>query len=321
MQSQSNKICDRCKIKPIRDQERGEYFCPRCGKIIESQIYDLGIQSKSYISQNVTRASVSNPNPFYSHLISTSIDLKNRDTYGKSIGMKSKLNTNLLRIWQKRLRVTNIQDKNLISAILEVQRLGNCFNLSDYIKQESTNMYKQLGSKNISKGKSVFGLISAITYILCIKNKIPITLQEINRVSKVKKRRITKLYRLIIKQLGVKLELPTIKNYVNKYITYINFNSSLEIGKFRDQCVEIIDYYSNKLETGKGPLTITCALIYILAKLNDMDFDLKVFISKVNITRITFKLKVKSLLELIEKDNYFKFDTSKFADISELKNV
>ena len=100
----------------------------------------------------------------------------------------------MLRVWQKRLRVTNIQDKNLIDAIASVQRICNNFNVSDFIKEcfpLKGHLYKNVSSRNITKAKSVASLVKAIVYILAIKNKIPVILEQINRISKVKKRRIT----------------------------------------------------------------------------------------------------------------------------------
>ena len=56
--------------------------------------------------------------------LSTEIDWKNKDAYGKSIPTRNRAQLYRLRKWQRRVRISNATERNLATALSELDRIA-----------------------------------------------------------------------------------------------------------------------------------------------------------------------------------------------------
>ena len=103
--------CPECKSHTlVRDYERAELVCSDCGLVIDENFIDQGPEWRAFDhDQRMKRSRVGAPMTYTIHDkgLSTMIDWRNRDSYGKTISSKNRAQLYRLRKWQRRIRVSN----------------------------------------------------------------------------------------------------------------------------------------------------------------------------------------------------------------------
>ena len=96
--------CPECKSHTlVRDYERAELVCSDCGLVIDENFIDQGPEWRAFDhDQRMKRSRVGAPMTYTIHDkgLSTMIDWRNRDSYGKTISSKNRAQLYRLRKWQ-----------------------------------------------------------------------------------------------------------------------------------------------------------------------------------------------------------------------------
>ncbi|HOG97316.1 MAG TPA: TFIIB-type zinc ribbon-containing protein, partial [Methanothrix soehngenii] len=121
--------CPECKSHTlVRDYERAELVCSDCGLVIDENFIDQGPEWRAFDhDQRMKRSRVGAPMTYTIHDkgLSTMIDWRNRDSYGKTISSKNRAQLYRLRKWQRRIRVSNATERNLAFALSELDRMAS----------------------------------------------------------------------------------------------------------------------------------------------------------------------------------------------------
>ncbi|MFB6235124.1 MAG: transcription initiation factor IIB family protein, partial [Halopenitus sp.] len=109
--------CDSSEIVTDTDHER---ICDDCGLVLDGQQIDRGPewrafnhserQSKSRVGAPVTKT-------MHDKGLTTTIDWKDKDAYGRSISSKKRSQMHRLRKWQERIRTKDAGERNLQFAL------------------------------------------------------------------------------------------------------------------------------------------------------------------------------------------------------------
>src|SRR3989304_7646559 len=103
--------CPECGAKSVsRDYERAEIICNSCGLVIDEKIIDNGPEWRAFDhEQRGKRTRTVAPMTYTIHDkgLSTVIDWRNKDGYGKDIPARKRAQTYRLRKWQQRIRGSN----------------------------------------------------------------------------------------------------------------------------------------------------------------------------------------------------------------------
>jgi ribosomal protein S27E len=125
--------CPECKSHTlVRDYERAELVCSDCGLVIDENFIDQGPEWRAFDhDQRMKRSRVGAPMTYTIHDkgLSTMIDWRNRDSYGKTISSKNRAQLYRLRKWQRRIRVSNATERNLAFALSELDRMASALGL------------------------------------------------------------------------------------------------------------------------------------------------------------------------------------------------
>lgn len=100
--------CPECGSRNlVQDYERAELVCSECGLVVDAEFVDEGPEWRAFDhDQRMKRSRVGAPMTYTIHDkgLSTMIDWRNRDSYGKSISSKNRAQLYRLRKWQRRIR-------------------------------------------------------------------------------------------------------------------------------------------------------------------------------------------------------------------------
>ena len=126
----------------VHDHERAELVCQSCGLVIDDEFIDRGPEWRAFdADQRKKRARVGAPMTLTIHDkgLSTMIDWRNRDSYGRAISSKNRAQLYRLRKWQRRIRVSNATERNLAFALSELDRMASALGLPRNIRETAAS--------------------------------------------------------------------------------------------------------------------------------------------------------------------------------------
>jgi len=288
--SQDFNRCPECGSNTINVLEKGETVCKGCGLIVRERLIDLshsGIraytkQEKERKSRTGSPISVLVPDIGLATIIDPS-EIKNQD-----LKRAAKWSTHLS--WENR---------NMLIAITELKRIGSILNFPERVKKAAVKLYKKVFEKDLLRGRSIKGMITACAYYKCKEERIPITLQEILDESAINEKIIKKCFKVLVKQLNL--------NTHNLDPVYLIPRFCADLGlpvKVEKACVKILkDYYKNHNICGKDPKGFCAGVIYLVAKFKNIKISQKEISQLVGVTEVTLRSRYKDLLKNL-KLNY-----------------
>ncbi len=237
--------CPECKSHTlVRDYERAELVCSDCGLVIDENFIDQGPEWRAFDhDQRMKRSRVGAPMTYTIHDkgLSTMIDWRNRDSYGKTISSKNRAQLYRLRKWQRRIRVSNATERNLAFALSELDRMASALGLSRNVRETAAVVYRKAVDKNLIRGRSIEGVAAAALYAACRQCNVPRTLDEIAEVSRVSRKEIGRTYRFVSRELALKLMPTSPIDYIPRFCSGLNLK-----GEVQAKGIEI-------LRAGAGP--------------------------------------------------------------------
>jgi transcription initiation factor TFIIB len=299
-ENQTETACPECGSRVlVQDRERAELVCKNCGLVIDDEFIDRGPEWRAFdAEQRNKRARTGAPMTLTIHDkgLSTMIDWRNKDSYGRSISTKNRAQFYRLRKWQRRIRVSNATERNLAFALSELDRMASALGLPRNIRESTAVVYRDAVDKNLIRGRSIEGVAAAALYTACRQCRVPRTLDEIAEVSRVSRKEIGRTYRFISRELSLRL-LPTSPlDYVPRFCSGLKLN-----GEVQTRTVEILrQAYERELTSGRGPTGVAAAAIYIASMLGGERRTQREVAEVAGVTEVTIRNRYKELAEKLD---------------------
>lgn len=292
--------CPECGSRNlVHDYERAELVCNECGLVVDSDFIDQGPEWRAFDhDQRMKRSRVGAPMTYTIHDkgLSTMIDWRNRDSYGKSISSKSRAQLYRLRKWQRRIRVSNATERNLAFALSELDRMASALGLSRNVRETAAVVYRKAVDMNLIRGRSIEGVAASALYAACRQCNVPRTLDEIAEVSRVSRKEIGRTYRFISRELGLKLMPTSPIDYIPRFCSGLNLH-----GEVQSKSVEILRQAAEKeLTSGRGPTGVAAAAIYISSILCGDRRTQREVAEVAGVTEVTIRNRYKELAEQLD---------------------
>ncbi|ADI73254.1 MULTISPECIES: transcription initiation factor IIB [Methanohalobium] len=292
--------CPECgSINLEQDYERAELVCSDCGLVVDAELVDEGPEWRAFDhDQRMKRSRVGAPMTYTIHDkgLSTMIDWRNRDSYGKSISSKNRAQLYRLRKWQRRIRVSNATERNLAFALSELDRMASALGLPRTVRETAAVVYRKAVDKNLIRGRSIEGVAAAALYAACRQCSVPRTLDEIGEVSRVSRKEIGRTYRFISRELSLKLMPTSPIDYVPRFCSGLKLK-----GEVQSKGVEILRQASEKeLTSGRGPTGVAAAAIYIASILCGERRTQREVADVAGVTEVTIRNRYKELSEELD---------------------
>ncbi|MBD3228825.1 MAG: transcription initiation factor IIB [Candidatus Lokiarchaeota archaeon] len=299
----SNKSMDRCpecsSTNLIVDNQRGERICGNCGLVVTEKEIDQGPEWRAFNSEERSKRSrVGSPTTYTVHDkgLSTMIDWHNKDHYGKKLSPKRRAQVYRLRKWQIRTRVHSSIDRNLAFAMSELDRLASQLGIPRGVKESSAVFYRKSIEKKLIRGRSIEAMIAASIYAACRLRKVPRTLDEIARHSRISRKDLGRCYRLILRELKIRIPIASPVEFIPR------FGAELDLsGRSQKRAAEIIKAAGEQgLTAGKDPTGLAAASIYISAILEGERRTQREIAEVAHVTEVTVRNRYKELVKELE---------------------
>jgi transcription initiation factor TFIIB len=242
--------CPECGSKNVvTDPTHAELYCADCGMIIVENIVDLGPEWRAYDSEQASKRIRTGPPMSYR--------IHDR-------GLSTPMPKLPMRTRSFQWTSMDSSEKTLAFALVEIDRMASALRLPNYIKEETSVLYRKAARHKLIKGRSIEELVSAMLYITCRQCGVPRTLKEIAGVSRMPLRKIRRAYLFLLKKLNIKLALADPACYIPRFCSELELRDVI-----RERAIGIIKE-SRKRVAAKGwaPAGTAAGAIYLALTLS-----------------------------------------------------
>lgn len=288
-------ICPECLQNSfIVDHNTGDKVCRSCGLVKEERLIEPTQEWRSFTYEDYnTKTRVGAPFTLTIHDkgLSTMIDWRDKDALGRPLSAAKRIELFRLRKWNSRMRIHTSTDRNLAFAMSELDRLSSQLNCSKTIKENAAIFYRKAIDKNLIRGRSIEAMICASLYAACRISRLPLSLEDFEENSRICNKDIGRCYRLIIRELQIKIPNLTAKNFVPKFINELRLSENV---------VQKANQILQKAKSlgfiaGKDPTGLAAAAIYIACLMTGEKRTQKEIAQVANITEVTVRNRYKDL--------------------------
>ena len=160
---------------------------------------------------------------------------------------------------QQLLEKRNHDDLNFKVAMEKCNTLKDKLALSNTLYVKAVHVYKKIIDKNFTKSKSIDVMVAAVIYVACRDSDIPCTLNDITKVTGLKKNLIAKYYRMILANLNLQIPVSDITQWVLRIANEVQISN-----KVKQHAITILDNAKKRnYLAGKEPMGIAAAAIYL----------------------------------------------------------
>ena len=147
------------------------------------------------------------------------------------------------------------------------------------------------------RGRSIKAMVAAALYYSCRKERIPRTLQELVDQTTCTPRDIRRCYRIIIRELELKVPAMDPVMLIPKYSDELGL--SLEVEK---AAAELLNKFSKRMTTsGKDPKGLVAAAIYLASQTLHEAKSQSRIARTIGVTEVTLRSRYKEFLSFINK--------------------
>jgi transcription initiation factor TFIIB len=256
--------CNQCqKYTLVLDVISSEYVCSTCGCVSNEKIYNNEL-SNFEKSEYKDKSRIGMPESLtVSHKgLSTLIGLNDTDGRGKMLDPAQKESIQRLRTWNNRSQLNDSISRNLDKALKYLNNFGDKLYLSPAVMENAAYIYRKAAIRKLAKGRSTISLVAASIYAACREIAIPKTISDIAYVCNLPTKEIMSHYKLILKELSLKI--PVIQGV--DYVTIISNRLKLT-EKTKREALRIFSLVQHsRISIGKNPRAFAGAIIYIASQ-------------------------------------------------------
>ena len=283
----------------ITDHESGEIICSNCGMVITDKTQDVATPEwRAYTTEEKNeKARTGSPTSLAVHDmgLSTVIGRANRDAGGQIFDVSMRSTIERLRTWDSRIQVHSSEDRNLRQAFQHLDTLKDKLGLSYAIVEKTAYIYRKAYERQLPRGKTIVGVLTAALYIACRDMGAPRTLKEIATVSNIKRKDIARNYRTLVFELDIKIPIVDPMSCIIRIANKVSLSD-----KTKRQAIRLMGNIAKDeivLSAGKNPMGFAASILYLasIATKDDDHIRQKGLAEAAGVTEVTIRNICKSL--------------------------
>jgi len=137
--------------------------------------------------------------------VSSLIARTNKDAHGNKLDRSIFDRMYRLRQWNFRSQACGAT--NLHRAFQELYKLKDKLGLADAVIEKAAYIYRKAKERRITHGRSTAAILAAAAYIACRELEAPKTLNDIATMANMKRKSLSREYRLLVTELDLKIPI------------------------------------------------------------------------------------------------------------------
>ena len=255
--------CPGCKNERIiTDSESGEMICSSCGRVISDKLQDIDSEWHRYFideSKIGTRIGSRSSLARHDMGLSTVIGRSGRDASGNKLDSVMRTKMNRLATWDLRSQLHTPKDRSLRQAFFKLDVLKDKLGLSDSIVEKAAYIYRKAQSKKITRGRTISGVLTAAIYISCREMGIHRTLNDIAAACSVKRKELSKDFRILCTRLDLRIPQPDPMKCIAKVANKVKLSEKTK----RQATLIMSNVTKQEISAGKDPMGLAASVLYL----------------------------------------------------------
>jgi len=288
--------CPECGAAGITNEKRGETVCRECGVVLEEDVVDRGPEWRSFDARDKAEKSrVGSPTTEMLHDkgLSSVIDWQNKDAHGQTLSAKKREQMSRLRTWDERFRSRSAQDRNLKQALGEIDRMASALGIPKDARETASVIYRRALDEELIPGRSIEAMATGSLYAGARQAGVPRTLDELENVSRVKRKEFARAYRYIARELELAMEPTDPAQYVPRLISDLDLPEET-----KQRAVELLEAGKREaVHSGKNPVGLAAAAIYAAGRLTNVDVTQHEVADAADVSAVTIRDRYTELLD------------------------
>jgi transcription initiation factor TFIIB len=278
----------------ITDPESAEIICSACGAVMLERIQEDRPEWRAFnLEETNDKSRTGTPISLARHDmgLSTIIGRINKDSSGNKIDSQTLSTMKRLRTWD--LRTQTADDRSRQQAFSELHVLKDKLALPDAIVEKSAYIYRKAQEIGLTRGRTISATIGSAVYIACRELQIPKSLREIAVASNIKRRVLSRSYRILTSELDIKI--PIIDPI--KCIVKVGNKASLN-EKTKRQAIDVMNNITkSEISAGKNPMGLAATVLYIACLKTGVNIRQADIAYAAGISEVTLRNRIKDLKE------------------------
>jgi transcription initiation factor TFIIB len=295
-QSGDELVCPECSGNVIQDEEHGETVCEECGLVVEEDSVDRGPEWRAFDAaekDQKSRVGAPTTNTMHDKGLSTNIDWRDQDAYGRSLGARQRQKMRRLRKWNERFRTRDSKERNLKQALGEIDRMASALGLPNNVRETASVIYRRALDEDLLPGRSIEGVSTACVYAAARMAGVPRSLDEISDVSRVSKDEVARTYRYVVRELKLEVKPADPGQYVPRFASSLDLSEESEM-----RAKQLLKNAKEKgVHSGKSPVGLAAAAVYAAALLTNEKTTQAAVSEVADISEVTIRNRYHELLE------------------------
>ncbi len=225
--------------------------------------------------------------------LSTIIGKTNRDASGHSLTGSMKQTFDRIRMWDNRSKSDNAKAR-MRSAFALLNTVRTKLSLSDPVIEEAAYLYRKAKTKKI-RGRRIDCMILSSLYLSCRQSSTPRTIPDIASAGNVSIKDLSRHVRLLIEDLDLKIESYDSSFFINRIASKVN-----TIEKSRRDAFLILSKTKNGYASGKNPIALAAAALYLSCIHNGERFSQKQIADAAGISLVTLRMRSESMTKTFD---------------------
>jgi transcription initiation factor TFIIB len=280
----------------VTDNTTGERFCGGCGFVITERVDDSGPEWRSFSKEEYDdKSRTGSPTSLAMHDmgLATVIGHANKDVTGKPLSASMRSTIERLRTWDSRSQAHESSDRNFRQAFSDLGRLKDKLALSDAVIEKTAYIYRKALDKGLVRGRSIPGLLAAALYAACRDSGTPRTLNDVSNEINIKRKDVSRCYRLLLRELDLKMPVVDPVKCMSRIASEAGLTE-----KVKRRALTILNDASKlEITSGKDPMGLAAAALYLSCVLNGENTTQKVIAMAAGVTEVTIRNRYKGLKE------------------------
>ena len=255
--------CPSCSNKKtITDSESGEVVCSKCGRGLSDKLLETGPEWRTFAADETdTRARTGMPESLARHDmgLSTIVGRADRDASGNKLDPAMRIRMNRLATWDMRSQFHTAKDRSLSQAFFQLDVLKDKLGLSDGIVEKTAYIYRRALSNNLTRGRTISGVLSAAVYIACREMGAHRTLDDIAMACNVRRKELSRDFRILHSRLDLKIPQQDPMKCIAKVANKVKLSE-----KTKRKAAEIMsNVMKEEISAGKDPMGMAASVLYL----------------------------------------------------------
>jgi transcription initiation factor TFIIB len=283
----------------ITDSESGEMICDKCGRVISDKLQEVGPEWRTYATDESGGKTRTGPIPSLARHdlgLSTIIGRTDRDASGNRLDVAMRTRMHRLKIWDSRSQVYTPTDRSLQQAFFQLDVLKDKLGLSGVIVEKSAYIYRKAQAKMLVRGRTIAGVLAAAIYIACREMGAPRTLKDIATACNVKRKELSKDYRMLHSRLDLKVPQLEPMKCIAKVANMAKLGE-----RTKRQAAEIMSNVTKKeISAGKDPMGLAASILYLSSIKTGEIITQSDIARAAGVTEVTVRNRAKEVREKLE---------------------